>query len=137
MVTPLAVLETGGSHDRAKTLVNLTGHPLAVASMGRRREIPVEGQARVESRMTTEYRAHTTGGIIVPVLSVSEARLVGLPPPMNGRLYIVSGIVASFVRDHHPERDDVVSPGRVKRSRNGRVVGCEALVRLTDGRTNA
>jgi hypothetical protein len=64
----------------------------------------------------------------IPLLSVREKGVVGLPEPYQEptRLYVVSGLVAASVA-----RDDVVSPGRLQRDRHGKVIGAAALVRVS------
>lgn len=75
--------------------------------------------------MRLAERVHL-GDVIVPVLDIHENDVIGLPPPEPGVLYVVSGIVASNVNG----REDVVSPGRMERDRDGNVRRAKALVRV-------
>lgn len=115
------------SRDKKVVIANLTGHDLRLLGANGYKDYGTEGIARVESRMTTAYRAHANG-IIIPVLSINEDNVVGLPDPIAGMLYVVSGLVASIA-----DRDDVVAPGRVQRDRHGKVIGARALVRPIRG----
>ena len=83
------------------------------------------GQARVRSISRTEGRLRVAG-LVIPVLRIVEQEIVGLPPPEDEVVYIVSGIVASAAK-----RADVLSPGRMHRNeKTGRVETAKALVRL-------
>lgn len=49
---------------------------------------------------------------------------VGIPDPVNGTRYIVSGLV----REALPDRIDLLSPGELLRDGAGQVIGCLGLV---------
>ena len=103
---------------------NLTGFPLR---LGNSAEIlPAKRKAKVRGTMEGV-------GIVligdpqdtrIPLLEVREQQAIGLPPPADGTLYVVSGIVAAFA-----QRDDVMAPSRVDRKDGGRVTAAHALLR--------
>ena len=66
--------------------------------------------------------AAPVGGI--PTVNTSYGEVTGLPAPVAGTAYIVSGMVASAA-----PREDVFSPGTLVRDENGRPVGCKGLRR--------
>lgn len=116
---------TSPPSDRRVVIANLTGHPLDLLNgTGGRVRVPVEGRARVKAKMQPSYRVNYRG-LVIPVLDIEEQEIVGLPGPISGMVYVVSGVVGALAN-----RDDVVSPGRVRRDRQGRVIGAQALVRI-------
>lgn len=58
-----------------------------------------------------------------PETVVDGVATPGLPPPQEGVLVIVSGIV----RDKCPDRFDFISPGDQVRDENGVVIGCRGF----------
>lgn len=118
-------MSTRNTHVR---LVNLTGHSLKLASRGDEAlYLPSEGRARVDSGMRMVDRFVVGMRIVIPLLEITENKIVDLPDPVEGIVYIVSGIVAGSVRD----RDDVVTPSRVVRDdTSGRVTEARALLRV-------
>lgn len=60
----------------------------------------------------------------VPIVAKEYGKVVGLPDPSPGVLYVVSNIV----RLANPHRDDLASPGRKMLSRDGNVIGTIHLV---------
>jgi hypothetical protein len=121
---------TSPPSDRKVVLVNLTGHPLTLMNeLGGRVELPVEGKARVRAKMQPAFRGELArSGLVIPVLDIEEQEIVGLPHRIAGVLYVVSGVVGSLAGKLG--RRDVVSPGRVRKDRHGRVIGAQALVRV-------
>lgn len=105
-------------------IVNLTGHPIRLGYSAEKMES--DGQARVHGEM------REVGGVVIdgppsailPILEVTENKIHGLPKPVKGTIYVVSGIVAAAAN-----RDDVVAPARAQRDNNGRVTACHAFVR--------
>lgn len=101
-------------------LVNLTPHPVRLCGL----DIQPSGQvARVS---TTEVVVDNidVDGTNVPILSVEFGEVVGLPEPEDGTIFIVSALVAQAAR-----RSDVMSPGRLVRDPEGRVIGADGLIR--------
>jgi len=60
----------------------------------------------------------------IPTVKTSYGEVTGLPEPVEGVIYVVSGMVASA-----SPREDVMSPGDLVRDENGRIVGCWGLRR--------
>lgn len=110
--------------DKHTRLVNLTGHPVTLLGPWDQTTLPVDGKARVNSDMKMVDRI-SVGGFFVPILEVREQYVENLPEPIDGVVYVVSGIVAHMVR----ERDDVVTLARVDRDDEG-VHGARALMRI-------
>lgn len=60
----------------------------------------------------------------IPTVRTSYGEVTGLPAPEEGKVFIVSGMVASAA-----PRPDVFSPGDLVRDESGRPVGCKGLRR--------
>lgn len=105
-------------------VVNLTPHELCVhttvsAHLRQIRTFPPSGAvARVS---VTRVPAGRVAG--VHVTRVVYGDVTGLPEPVEGTIYVVSGMVAAAV----PERADVYSPGELLRREDGTVYGCDGL----------
>lgn len=106
-------------------IVNLTGHDLRLGNSAEQLPGSRHTKARVKSDFDEVWTVHVDGppSDDIPVLMVTEKYIRGLPDPVEGTLYVVSGIVASAAM-----RDDVVAPGRVERVGGGRVTGCHAFL---------
>lgn len=109
-------------------IVNLTQHPVTLLDVDdpmRHIEVPPTGVSiRVQSDINTD-EVIEVDGIRIPLISVHDRKVLNLPDPEEGVLYIVSGLVAAEV--HRP---DVVSPARVVRDPiDGRTRGAKALMR--------
>jgi len=102
-------------------LVNLTPHDITLLIPGGRRDVPRSG---------TVARVVTEAFDCAPIARVRSVRLTptgvveGLPDPVVGTVFIASAMAASVAK-----RADVVSPGHLVRDDEGRVIGCESLVR--------
>jgi len=105
-------------------LVNLTPHPITIQPTGAAPiTIPVSGRiARLDSSQETD--ASVVG---VPVVTTRFGRVIGLPEPEPGKLYIVSSLVAQHVR-----RPDVVAPdtGPTAIREGGQIVAVTRLQRF-------
>ena len=94
----------------APALVNLTPHVVRLAGPdGGITEIPPSGTvARVSSRPGDEITEGPRAALPVPCFGAPKfGEVEGLPAPVPGTIYIVSGIVAGRC----PGRPDVVAPG--------------------------
>lgn len=120
-----------GKYDR---LVNLTGHKLTFLvedGTGAEWEVDVESSGSAVVRNDMAVVDHVVlDECFLPVLEVGDRRHIdGLPDPVDGVLYVTTGIVAAAAASRG--REDVVSPGKiVRRGRNGQVVGAKSLIRL-------
>lgn len=59
----------------------------------------------------------------IPVTESRFGEVENLPAPVEGHIYIVSGLVLAAV----PDRPDVFAPGEAIRDDQGRIIGCEGL----------
>ena len=103
-------------------LINLTPHPIKIATTNGFLEIPVSGEvARVE--MTSESMPPILiDGIEVFVSNNFKGKIFGLPEPKVGIKYVVSAMVAM-----ESTRDDLLCPGELIRDSKGFVVACSGL----------
>ena len=102
----------------SERIVNLTGHDLNISGVlikAERDRFP----ARCYERITDlgEFSG-------VPLVVKEYGRVVGLPDPRPGTIYVVSNIV----RLAFPERDDLASPGRKMVDHRGNLLGAMNLV---------
>jgi hypothetical protein len=100
-------------------LVNLTPHRLNIHTDGGLRVLPSDGLARVASVNTDADPIED-----IPTVRTTRGEVTGLPDPIDGVIYIVSGMVASAA-----PRADVFSPGDLVRDDSGRPIGCKGLRR--------
>lgn len=115
---------------RKVELRNLTGHHIVYENdVGDTLFLRSKGKARIDSKMDTE-EVVVMRGTAIPLLSVQEKKVVDLPEPQEGVLYVVSGLVGSFVGG---DRGDVVVPSRVRRNGSGGVDSCAAFIRVKKG----
>jgi hypothetical protein len=105
-------------------IINLTPHPITIQPSGAPAvTIPVSGRiARLDSAQ--EIDAGVAG---VPVVTTRFGRVIGLPEPEEGKVYIVSSIVAQHVR-----RPDVLAPdtGPTAIRQDGQIVAVTRLQRF-------
>lgn len=100
--------------------VNLTPHALNIhTGNGVVTLAPSGTVARVA---TVNEEVDDVGGI--PTVRTSFGEVTGLPEPVEGTVFIVSGMVASAA-----PRGDVMSPGDLVRDESGRPCGCKGLRR--------
>lgn len=109
--------------------INLTPHALQVKSLdgGFITILPdAEGPARViYDRLPPEQV--TIGGSEVAVAVAGPVReIVGLPDPQPDMVFVVAKAVADAAPRH---RGDLMSPGRLIRDAEGKVIGCDGLTR--------
>ena len=104
-------------------LINLTPHSITfVKPNGETEIIPASGQlARVASKTIT---AGEIDGI--PVTETVFGEVEGLPMPSEGKIFLVSSLVAQRV----PNREDVFIPSESIRDDAGRIIGCKSLGRI-------
>ena len=107
-------------------LINLTPHPVTFYSYSETQvTIPPSGKvARVVEEPTAEFHLED---IPVPVVDIKTGRVVDLPGPQPGVVYIVSRPVALAIAG---ERSDVLVPDDFVRDENGRIIGARRLARF-------
>lgn len=100
-------------------LVNLTPHSLSILLPdGGVLELPPSGQvARVSAVATPASPRHG-----VPCVVATFGEPVGLPDPVEGTTYVVSGMVLDAC-----DRPDLAAPGELVRDADGKPVGCRGL----------
>lgn len=99
------------------SFVNLTPHAISIVDGP---TIPPSGEVARCSTETVNAGNHAG----VSLSRVSYGAVTGLPEPVEGTVYLVSGLVRSAV----PERVDVASPGDLVRDSSGQPIGCRGLV---------
>ena len=108
---------------------NLTPHALNVkTTAGDYVTIPPsgDGAARViYDRLPPEQRSIEGHEIGISVAG-SPREIIGLPDPEPGVVYIVAKAVADAAPRH---RGDLMSPGKLIRDAEGKVIGCDGLTR--------
>lgn len=109
--------------------INLTPHALNVKALdgGFITILPdAEGPARViYDRLPPEQV--TIGGSEVAVAVAGPVKeIIGLPDPQPDIVFIVAKAVADAAPAH---RGDLMSPGRLIRDEDGKVIGCDGLTR--------
>ena len=101
-------------------LVNLTPHTIHIHTPEGVVTLAPSGEvARVA---TVSVEAEDIGGI--PTVRTTTGEVTGLPAPVEGKVFVVSGMVASAA-----PREDVMSPGDLVRDDSGRPIGCQGLRR--------
>jgi hypothetical protein len=119
----LAINIKGGRKRKAMELVNLTPHSITIKTESETINLPVSGYvARLDSRQEGDS---ALGG--VPVITTCFEGVTGLPDPEPGKVYIVSSLVAQFIR-----RPDVVAPdtGPTAIRQDGQIVAVTRLQRF-------
>ena len=114
-------------------IVNLTPHDIVLVGSETMGTVPSSGVCRVA---TTPGALTDVPGIPVPVAGAPTfGAIEGLPSPVEGTVFIVSGMVASaLVQQGIRNRPDVLVPGTgpndgAVRDAEGRIVGVTRLVR--------
>lgn len=82
--------------------------------------------ARVRSSYTQAAPIKVQGVVVPTKVGSLMPTVDGLPAPREGVMYVVSGMLDSFVYG----RDDLVAPHSLVRDAEGRVIGCAQLLRL-------
>lgn len=103
-------------------IVNLCPHILNIVGVdGCVVNVAPSGQiARVS---TTRASTGTFAG--VELFETAFGEVTGLPDPVEGTIFVVSGLVAGAVKN----RPDVFSPGELVRGPDGQPIGCKGLSR--------
>ena len=104
-------------------LVNLTPHTLNIHHPTGVVNVPPSGEVARVTTVSIRAPYPPVDGYIPTVLT-SYGEVTGLPAPVAGVTYIVSGMVAGAA-----PRPDVMSPGDLVRDEKGRPIGCKGLRR--------
>ena len=111
------------------TYVNLTPHALNVKCLdGSTLVLPPskDGAARVIYDRLPPEQVSIAGHEIAVAVAGSPREIIGLPEPEEGVVYIVAKAVADAAPT---SRGDLMSPGRLLRDAEGKVIGCDGLTR--------
>jgi hypothetical protein len=109
------------------TVRNLTPHPVTVVVGDRNAVIPPDGVVARAAVTETDAGTVTIAGLVVPVVVETLGPPVDLPDPEPGVYLIVSRVAASAAAAHGRTTTDLLSPTRLVRDGDGRVVGCAAF----------
>lgn len=101
------------------TIKNLTPHTINIVTGNGNIEITPSGVIPRVSVKTVPVGS--ANGI--PLFRNEYGNVVDLPDPVDGTLYVVSGLLKSAC----PERSDLVVPAKQIRDEQGRIIGCEGL----------
>jgi hypothetical protein len=106
----------------AAEIVNLCPHDITLLVGDQALVLSPAGLARcVEER--EELGEAVAGGIHVPLVRCRYRRVVGLPDPVAGRVYVVSHLVAERCLDRY----DLVVPDQLVRDDDGVIIAARAL----------
>ena len=108
-------------------IINLTPHTINIRiydDLSLLFTADIEPSGVIARVSTKEFFMNNINGI--PVTRTEYGEIENLPAPCEGKIYVVSNIVAA----HCPERADVFFPGRPVRDNQGRIVGCVGLSRV-------
>lgn len=109
-------------------LVNLTPHTITLVDQNNQPVLTVDSSAVARvSAQTTTVGTYSVNGIEIPRTHTVYGEVEGLPAPIPGTVYIVSGMIVSALASQGIRRDDVVVPGLQVRDDQGRVIGCRSL----------
>lgn len=109
--------------------INLTPHALYVKDMSGEyiTILPdAEGPARVIYDRLPPEQVRIGGSEVAVAVAGPVREIVGLPEPQPDIVFIVAKAVADAAPRH---RGDLMSPGRLLRDAEGKVVGCDGLTR--------
>jgi hypothetical protein len=105
------------------TFVNLTPHAITVVLDNTSVQFPASGNvARVSTSRVSGPTLTAYNSVSIQTSRVEFGAVEGLPDPVDGTVYIVSGMVAARVN-----RPDVFAPGELVRDANGQPIGCKGL----------
>lgn len=104
-------------------IINLTPHTLTIYNADGEHVLTVPPSGTVARVAVRRIETGVING--VPLYATQYGAPEGLPEPLPGVIYVVSGMMRAAV----PERTDVWQPGELRRDENGQVVGCVGLQR--------
>lgn len=106
----------------AARLVNLTPHDVNIQNLdGTFQTVWRDGTvARVEM-ISSQIQRYP---LACAQTTVVKSKVIGLPEPVFGVVWIVS----AMVREACPDRKDLASPGELIRDEKGNPIGCKGLV---------
>lgn len=118
-------------------LVNLTPHALSIITghveaddIGNAEvvvDLPPSGSLARVQEIRTPADPVITAAVAIPTTRVTYGNLTGLPDPVEGTVYVVSGMVLAALGDSRP---DVMAPGPLVRDEaTGQPIGCQGLTR--------
>lgn len=107
------------------TIVNLCEHTLNLTNADGSIRVDVLPSGEIARVATSRTQTGSVQGI--PLLLTTYGKVVGLPAPVEGVIFVVSGMVAGHVDVR--DREDVYSPGLLLRDADNKPIGCRGLTR--------
>ena len=109
-------------------IVNLTPHSVTFVSAEGNHLLTIEpsGQVARVAAKTVQIGQRRFGDVLIPVTGTEFGEVEGLPDPEEGKVYLVSSLVAQRCK----ERGDVFIPNESVRDAEGRIIGCRSLGRV-------
>lgn len=105
-----------------KKLINLTRHDVVLRQLGTVHKFPRSGKL-VRVTETSSYILQD--GLLYK--EIGNQHLVGLPASNDEEIFIVSRVVAEFIRNRYPSRSsEIVFPDDLI-TENGQIIGCKSL----------
>ena len=101
------------------TFINLCNHPIDEQLSGL--QLPKGEELRVEYKSETAERLYISDSKFVPVFRTVFMLNQELPPKLPNTYYIVSNLALNVIP---ADRDDFLSPAKIKRDSNGAIIGC-------------
>jgi hypothetical protein len=112
--------------------VNLTPHTVTVYANGTGQpathDIPASGTIARIGEITHTARVD---GMDIPITDVILSKVLGLPEPQDGVVYIGSMPLLMGMKAAGLDRQDVYYPYGQVRDGQGRIIGCTSLAQLT------
>jgi hypothetical protein len=110
--------------------INLTPH--SIVFFGKNTTLTFEPSGdvlRLNEDYSFEYQIKDVENI--PVFQQQLSFYEDLPKEIVDTYYIVSALVLSYIKKHHPERKDFLAPGTglFAKRRDGNIIGVTAFVR--------
>ena len=105
-------------------LINLTPHPITIIREGAA-PLTIEPSGTVARAAQSSRELRITDNIHIVETVYGEVE--GLPAPVPGTYYLVSGFVMSALAATHEYRSDVLKPEDFVRDEKGNITGCRAL----------
>jgi len=100
-------------------IINLTPHPINLVGLG---EIKPSGKpVRLEEK-TEIFGSITVDAVVIPLIQKKLGRIIDLPEPQDGTVFVVSLPVAQAAH-----RSDVLAIGESIRDEKGNIIGAKSL----------
>lgn len=108
----------------AARLVNLTPHDVNIQNLDGTFQTVWRNEAMGVARVEMISSQIQRYPLACAQTTVVKSKVIGLPEPVFGVVWIVS----AMVREACPDRKDLASPGELIRDEKGNPIGCKGLV---------